>query len=60
MPWPNGRWPKKTTKMEENQDERRPRWKTSKMEDDNDGRRPRWKTTRTEDEQDGTEDDQVG
>ena len=34
------------TKMENNQNRRRPKWKTTKMEEDQNGRRPKWKTTK--------------
>ena len=43
----NGRRPKrKTTKMEDYQNGRRPKWKTTKMEDDQNGGRPKWKTSK--------------
>merc|ERR1711888_410140 len=48
----------KTTKMEDNQNGRQPKWKTTKMEDDQNGRRPKWKTTKMEDYK--MEDDQSG
>ena len=46
----------KTTKMKENQNGIRPKWKTTKwkttkMEDDQ--RQPKWKTTKMEDDQNG-------
>merc|ERR1712055_1174639 len=40
----------KTTKMKDDQNGRRPKWKTTKMEDDQNGRRPKWKTTKMEDD----------
>merc|ERR1711888_12729 len=43
----------KTTKMEDDQNGRRPKWTTTKMEDDQNGRRPKWKTTKMEDDQNG-------
>merc|ERR1712030_104966 len=50
----NGRRPKwKKTKMEDDQNGRRPKWKTTKMEDDQKERRPKWKTTKNEDNQNG-------
>ena len=39
------------TKMEDDQNERRPKWKTTKMKDDQNGRRPKWKTIKMEDNQ---------
>ena len=39
--------------MEDDQNERRLKWKTTKMEDDQNGRRPKWKTTIMEDDQNG-------
>ena len=44
------------TKMEDEQNGRRPKWKATKMEDNQNGRRPKWKTTKMEDDQ--MEDDQ--
>ena len=41
------------TKMDEDQNGRRPEWKTTKMEDDQNGRRPKCKTTKIEDNQTG-------
>merc|ERR1711895_34944 len=50
----NRKQPKwKTTKMEDDQNGRRPKWKTTKMEDDPNGRRPKWKTAKMEDDQNG-------
>merc|ERR1711888_68624 len=50
----NGRRPKwKMNKMEDEQNGRRTKWKTNKMEDDQNGRRPKWKTTKMEDDQNG-------
>merc|ERR1712030_105329 len=50
----NGRRPKwKTTKMKDDQNGRRQKWKTIKMEDDQNGRRPKWKTTKIKDDQNG-------
>merc|ERR1712215_223518 len=40
----------KTTKMEDDQNGRRPKWKTTKMEDDQNGRRQKWKTTKMNDD----------
>ena len=33
--------------MEDNQNERQPKWKTTKMEDNQNGRGQKWKTTKT-------------
>merc|ERR1712215_323723 len=50
----NGRRPKwKKTEMEDDRNRRQPKWKTTKMEDDRNGRRPEWKTTKTEDNKNG-------
>ena len=39
------------TKMEDDQNGRRPKWKTTKMEDEQNGRQTKWKMTKTEDDQ---------
>ena len=41
----------KTTKMEDNQNVRQTKWKTTKMQDDQNVIRPKWKTTNMEDDQ---------
>ena len=41
------------TKMEDEQNGRRAKWKTTTMEDDQNGRRPKWKKTKMEDDQNG-------
>ena len=42
----NGRRPKsKTTKIEDDQNRRRPKQKKTKMENDQNGKLPKWKTT---------------
>ena len=46
-----GRW--KKTKMEYNQNGRRPKSNTTKILDDQNGRCPKWKTTKMEDDQSG-------
>ena len=34
-----------TIKMEDDENERQPKWETTKIEHDQNGRRPKWKTT---------------
>ena len=41
------------TKLEDDKNGRRQKWKMSKMENDPNGRQPNWKATKMEDEQNG-------